>query len=155
MVWKVSSKRSFMLEKTDHKEITIKKDATWFTHYKRDIDITWFTQDGLRPHRNWQSFIFKPSNKMKGYNLQQINCTYSSLSHNLSHTIIEIILQCYNTIHNCNTILSFYRGITVVRIYPHCRSRNDSLAPIGHKGRFLLLENRKKEMEVQVNRIVN
>ena len=43
----------------------------------------------------------------------------------------------------------------VVRISPHCRSTNDSLVPIGHKGRFLLLENRKNEMEMQVNRTVN
>ena len=44
---------------------------------------------------------------------------------------------------------------TIVRISPHCRSRNGSLVPIGHKGRFLLLENRKDEMEMQVSRTVN
>ena len=43
----------------------------------------------------------------------------------------------------------------VVRISPHCKSRNDSLVPIGHKGRFLLLENMKNKMEMQVNRTVN
>ena len=35
----------------------------------------------------------------------------------------------------------------VVRIYPHCRSKNGSLVIIGHKGRFLLFENRKKWKE--------
>ena len=43
----------------------------------------------------------------------------------------------------------------VVRISPHYRSRNGSLVPIGHKGRFILLENRKNEMEMQVNRTIN
>ena len=43
----------------------------------------------------------------------------------------------------------------VVRIYPHYRSRDGSLVPIGHKGRFLLLENRKNKIEMQINRTVN
>ena len=42
---------------------------------------------------------------------------------------------------------------TVARIYPCYRGRNDSLMPIGHKGRFLLMENAenktKKEMTEQ------
>ena len=42
----------------------------------------------------------------------------------------------------------------VLRISHHYKSRNDSLVPIGHKDRFLLLENRKNEMEMQVNRTV-
>ena len=71
----------------------------------------WFTQDGIRPHRNFQSFIIITSIKVKGYNLQQPHYTSSSLSHSLSHTIKEIVLQCYNTIHNRITIPSFYRGI--------------------------------------------
>ena len=50
---------------------------------------------------------------MKGYNLQQPYCTSFSLSHGLSHTITLIVLQCYNTIQNCITILSFYKGITM------------------------------------------
>ena len=54
---------------------------------------------------------------MKGYNLQQTRFTSSSLSHSLSHTIIEIVLQCYNTIHNCITMLSFYRVITMGKYY--------------------------------------
>ena len=44
---------------------------------------------------------------------------------------------------------------TVVRISPHYRSRNDSIVPIGHKGRFLLLENKKNETKMQVNRTIN
>ena len=38
------------------------------------------------------------------------------------------------------------RGVAkaVVRISPHYRNRNGSLVPIGHKGRFLPLENSKK-----------
>ena len=39
-------------------------------------------------------FIIIPSNKMKGYNLQQTRCTSSSLS----HIITSIILQYYNTL---------------------------------------------------------
>ena len=39
----------------------------------------------------------------------------------------------------------------VVRISPHCRSKNGSLVPIGHKGRFLLLENRKNKRENNIN----
>ena len=34
--------------------------------------------------------------------------------------------------------------VNVVRIYPYYRGRNGSLKPIGHKGRFLPLENSKK-----------
>ena len=77
-----------MLEKQDRKAITInnEQDANIKTHYKRDIDISWFTQDGLRPHRNCQPFIIISSSKMKGYNLQQPRCTSSSLSHSLSLT---------------------------------------------------------------------
>ena len=45
----------------------------------------------------------------------------------------------------------------VVRIYPHYRSRNSSLVPIGHKGRFLPFENSKKknEMKYDINKAVN
>ena len=108
-----------MLEKQDRRAITIKnkKDENIKTHYKRDTYITWFTQDGLRPHKNCQSFIVIPSNKMKVYNLHQIHCISSSLSHSLSHTITQIVLQCYNTIHIHITMLSFYRGITMVKYY--------------------------------------
>ena len=34
--------------------------------------------------------------------------------------------------------------ISIVRISPHYRGKNGSLVPIGHKGRFLPLENSKK-----------
>ena len=57
------------------------------------------------------------SSKMKGYNLQQPRYTSSSHSHTVSHTIIEIVLQCYNTIHSHITMLSFYRGITMRKCY--------------------------------------
>ena len=50
---------------------------------------------------------------MKGYKLQQTRCTSSSLSHSLSHTITEIVLQYYNTIHSRITMFSFYREITL------------------------------------------
>ena len=73
----------------------------------------WFTQDGIRPHRNCQSFIIILSNKMKGCNLQQPRCTSSSLSHSLSHTITDIVLQCFNTVHSRITMISFYMGITM------------------------------------------
>ena len=82
-------------------------------HYKRDTDITWFTQDGIFPHRNCYYFIIIPSNKMKGYNLQQPHCTSSSHSHSLSHTVTEIVLQCYNTIHNHFAMPSFYNENTM------------------------------------------
>ena len=36
-------------------------------------------------------------------------------------------------------------NVHVVRIYPHYRGKNGSLVPIGHKGRFLPLENSKKQ----------
>ena len=41
-------------------------------------------------------------------------------------------------------------GVTkaVVRISPHYRGWNGSLVPIGHKGRFQLLENSKKWNEI-------
>ena len=50
---------NLMLEKQDHRAITINKlqILNTKTHYKRDTNITWFTQDGLRPHRNCQ-FLF-------------------------------------------------------------------------------------------------
>ena len=56
------------IETQDRREITInnKKYVNLKTHYKRYIDIMWFTQDGLHPQRNCQSFIIIPSNKMKG-----------------------------------------------------------------------------------------
>ena len=75
----------------------------------------WFTQDGLRPHINCQSFIIIPSEKMIGYNLQQPRCTSSSLS----HTITKIVLQCCNKIHNRITIISFYRRITMEKYHSH------------------------------------
>ena len=83
---------NWLLEKQDRKAIKInnKQDANIKTNYKRDTDITWFTQYGIHQHRNWKSFIIIPSNKIKGYNLQQPRCTSSSPSHGLSHTIIEI-----------------------------------------------------------------
>ena len=40
----------------------------------------------------------------------------------------------------------------VVRIYPYYRGRNGSLVPIGHKGRFLLFENRKTGNGNSINR---
>ena len=43
----------------------------------------------------------------------------------------------------------------VMRISPYCRSKNGSLVPIGHKGRFLLLENRKKWNGNSINRVAN
>ena len=39
-------------------------------------------------------------------------------------------------------------GVGVVNIYPHYRGKNGSLMLIGHKGRFLPLENSKNEMEI-------
>ena len=50
------------------------------------------------------------------------------------------------------------RGVakSVVRIYPHYRGKNGSFVPIGHKGRFLPLENNKKmEWKYDLNRAVN
>ena len=48
-----------VVRKQDHRAITInnKQDANIKTHYKRDTNITWFIQDGLCPHRNFQSFV--------------------------------------------------------------------------------------------------
>ena len=43
----------------------------------------------------------------------------------------------------------------IVRIYPHYKSKNASLVPIGHKGRFLLFENRKKQNGNSINRTTN
>ena len=43
----------------------------------------------------------------------------------------------------------------VVRISPHRRSKNGSLVPIGHKGRFLLFENKKKRNDNTINRATN
>ena len=43
----------------------------------------------------------------------------------------------------------------VVRISPHCKTKNGSLVPIGHMGRFLLFKNKKNEMENSINRTVN
>ena len=40
---------------------------------------------------------------------------------------------------------SFPTMSTVVRISPHYKGKNGSLVPIGHKGRFLPLENSKKQ----------
>ena len=44
-----------LLEKQDHKAVTIsnKPYANIKTHYKRDIDIMWFTQYGIHPHINF------------------------------------------------------------------------------------------------------
>ena len=46
-------------------------------------------------------------------------------------------------------------AIAVVRIADHYRGRNGSLMPIGHKGRFLLFENRKKLKGNNLNRTTN
>ena len=43
----------------------------------------------------------------------------------------------------------------IVRISPHYRSKNGSLVPKGHKGRFLLFENRKNERENSINKTTN
>ena len=88
-----------LLEKYDRRTITInnKWDANIKTHYKKDTYITWFTQDGLRPHINCQSFIIIPSNKMKGYNLQQPRCTFSSHSHIITEIVYNATIQ-YTTI---------------------------------------------------------
>ena len=44
-----------LLGRQDPTTITInnKQDADIKTHYRRDIDITWFTQYGIRPHINF------------------------------------------------------------------------------------------------------
>ena len=44
-----------IVRKQDRIATTInnKQDANIKTDYKRDIDITWFTQNGLRPHMNY------------------------------------------------------------------------------------------------------
>ena len=44
---------------------------------------------------------------------------------------------------------------SIARISPCYRGRNGSLVSIGHKGRFLLLENRKNERENSINRTAN
>ena len=63
----------------------------------------------------------------------------------------------------CKRKIPFYIGIlasvgpivSVVRISPHYRSKNGSLMPIGHKGRFLPFENRKKRNGNSINRTSN
>ena len=67
-------------------------------------------QDGIRPHRNCQSFIIIQSIiiqsiKMKGFNMQKPRCTSSSLSHNLSHAITKIV---YNATIQYTTILQWF-----------------------------------------------
>ena len=44
------------------------------------------------------------------------------------------------------------RGVAkaIVRISPHYRGKNGSFVPIGHKGRFLPLENNKKKTKVKM-----
>ena len=84
----------------------------------------WFTQHGLCPHRNFYSFVIIPSNKKKGYNLQQPRHTSSSVSHSLSHIITKIVLQYYNTMHNRITMLSFYRGATQYHGSANCWPTN-------------------------------
>ena len=50
-----------------------------------------------------------------------------------------VILDLGLTKHNRSQLIH-----TIVRISPHYRTKNGSLVPIGHKGRFQLFENRKK-----------
>ena len=104
-----SNQTRVMLEKQDHIEITInnKQNENIKTNYSRDTSITWFTQDGICPHINFQSFIIISLSKIKGYNLQQPCYTSSSLSHILSHTITKIVLQCYNTIQYTTILQCF------------------------------------------------
>ena len=98
-----------LLGKQDCRAITInnKQDENIKTHYKRDRDITWFTQYGLHPQRNRRSFIIIPSNKMMGYNLQQTHYTSSSLSHNHKDYFYNATIQ-YTVILQC---LPFIKGI--------------------------------------------
>ena len=111
--WFVSSYPydGLFVRKHDHKEITInnKQDENIKSHYNKDTDITWFTQDGLHPHKNFQSFIIIPSNKMKGYNLHQPCCTSSSqsLSHNHIDQFYNATIQ-YTVVLQC---LPFIKGI--------------------------------------------
>ena len=93
-------------------------------HYKRDINIMWFNQYGLRLHRNFQSFYYYTVQQNEGlqpatHPLHFLFTLSQSLSHNhkdqfYNATIQYIaVLQCYNTIHSHITMLSFYMGITM------------------------------------------
>ena len=80
-----------------------KQDVNIKTHYKRDTNIASFTQYGLRPHKNFQSFIIIPSNKMEGYNPAALPL----------HTLVVSLAQPQRLF----AMLSFYRGITMGKYY--------------------------------------
>ena len=59
MVEEYASIMKNVLEKKDRRAITIntKQDANIKIHYKKDTDITWYTQDGLHPLKKFQFLL--------------------------------------------------------------------------------------------------
>ena len=103
-----------MLEKQDHRAITInnQQDANIITHYKRTTYITWFTQDGIRPHRNFQSFYYYTFQQNEGIQptinpLHFLFTPSQSLSHNHRDHFYNATIQ-YTTLLQC---LPFIKGI--------------------------------------------
>ena len=135
---------------------------SYFYTYKFSLVAHSFPSLALYPHGATEAFVFVvPYTNV--YDISEFFQPHIRSGKVLYHIGIMTCDSLHNfvAIHgiecvtNCLNFCTLWEGVCVVRISPHYKSMNESIVPIGHKGRFLLFENRKNKRENNINRAAN